>query len=390
MQKLKILAASLTLALTSCDQNNDEIKTNKNLVSLDLNEINMCTFDLLNLNNISTSKSDAAIVTNRKWIPGQTIRIKFLNGDPSFQELVKQYAAEWMTYANLKFVYVPANEDADIRIAFKWENGSGAWSSLGIDSKSFTPAGQAKPSMHFGWTALPNAETAKRDILHEFGHALGLIHEQLSPASTISWNLPKVYKYYSDLMGYTKEETDQFIINKYSATQTNYSEYDPLSIMHYDIDPALTTNGVGVRAMKELSATDMVSINQWYPFPIRSTIESGERIDFIPWMKLIKSPNAQYILKFSSGLLYILDQTNNQVIWQAGNRIYSYRPTCYLKSDGNIVITGRSSNFNAPEITTWSSNTSEFPGATLQLQDDGNLVLVYNDVIKWSSKTGKS
>jgi predicted Zn-dependent protease len=385
MIKLNILFTYFTLVLLSCV--NDENSTNLNSASSNNDEIQMCIFDLINSQNNYTSKSNAAIVTNRRWKPGQTIRIKFLNGDPAFQELVKQYAAEWLNYANLKFEYVPATENADIRIAFRWKNGSGAWSYLGLDSQSFTKAGQGEPSMHFGWATLPNAETAKRNILHEFGHALGLIHEQLSPASTISWDLPKVYKYYIDLMGYTKEETDQFIINKYSATQTNYSEYDPLSIMHYDIDPALTTDGIGVRAMNDLSRTDMVSINEWYPFPITSIVESGERIDKISWSQT-KSPNGRYSLEFTSGYLFIFDKTNEQIIWSVGNPFYR-NASCYLESNGNIVIKGIGTGFTLTQSIVWNSNTSEFPGAKLYLQDDGNLLLSHNGITKWSSKSGK-
>lgn len=47
-------------------------------------------------------------------------------------------------------------------------------------------------------------------------------------------------------------------------------------------------------------------------------------------------------------------------------------------------------DFSLDESMVWTSNTAEYPGSTLQLQDDGNLALIYNETITWSSKNGKS
>jgi len=39
--------------------------------------------------------------TGRKWMPGRTIRIEFLEGDPVVQQRVAQCAMEWTRYANI-------------------------------------------------------------------------------------------------------------------------------------------------------------------------------------------------------------------------------------------------------------------------------------------------
>ncbi len=158
--------------------------------------------------------------------------------------------------------------------------------------------------------------------------------------------------------------------------------------MHYYIDPALTTDGIGLPEQTELSITDMISINKWYPFPIRSIIESGERIDFIPWTQAIKSPNGKFVLEFYNGTLSIHDLTNDTLIWKVGNRRYNKRCSCYLETNGNLVIRGKSSPIaGVPFVTTYTSNTSKFPGAKLHLRDDGSLILIYNEIIEWSSKS---
>lgn len=362
MERLKIIIAFLALGPSSCAQQN---------------EVDMCTFDLINSKDDFISKPDAAILQWPLWKPGQTIKIKFLDGDSASQEKVKRIAAQWTLYANLKFEYVTKDEYADIRIGFQIGT-PGAWSELGMRSAY---GDLNRQTMRLG-TLTGDEASSRRTILHEFGHALGLIHENASPIAQINWNLSKVYQYYSE---WSKEEVDRFVIK--SPEQTNYTTYDPLSIMHYYIDPSLTTDGVGIPEQTKLSRIDMVSINKWYPFPINSIVESGERIDKISWTQP-KSPNNQYSLEFNAGYLFISDNINSLIIWSAGNPFYR-NASCYLQTNGNIVIKGMRLGFSLIESTVWTSNTSEFSGATLHLQDDGDLQLIHNGIVRWSSKTGK-
>ena len=49
--------------------------------------------------------------------------------------------------------------------------------------------------MNLGWIDQNKKPSAIRQvILHEFGHALGAVHEHESPYSTIPWNKDKVRK----------------------------------------------------------------------------------------------------------------------------------------------------------------------------------------------------
>jgi hypothetical protein len=72
-------------------------------------------------------------------------------------------------------------------------------------------------------------------VLHEFGHALGLIHEHQSPANGIQWDRPAVIR---DLSGppnrWDPPTIEHNVFNKYtSQTVSQFTQFDPESIMLY-------------------------------------------------------------------------------------------------------------------------------------------------------------
>lgn len=260
----KIIFSILTLTtffLTSCQQ--EESFQNETNEQTAQSEIKMCTFDLVNSTSDSTDVATRAVISkNSKWANGATIRIKFMNGTSYLQNKVKQFANQWTSYANLKFVWVSSTEAADLRIAFKWNGDAGSWSYIGTDCKYIA---QTEPTMNFGWFNILTSDTEfSRTVIHEFGHALGLKHEQQHPLNTISWNKPVVYAYYAK-QGWDKNQVDLNVFSKISVGSSNYSSYDKNSIMHYPIDPALTTNGYSVGWNTVLSATDKQFIAAQYP-----------------------------------------------------------------------------------------------------------------------------
>lgn len=204
--------------------------------------------------------------TNKMWDPGQiiTVFLSTANGSELMRQKVRQYAPLWEAYANIRFQFVTEKRNATIKVGFV--NDNKFWSVVGKDAL-FNPFGDN--TMNFGaFNSSTTEEEFRRVILHEFGHALGFIHEHQSPAAGIPWDKEKVYAFYAEEpMKWTRGEVDFNLFQKYSRTTTNFSAYDQQSIMHYPIDAGLTTDGSSTSWNNNLSATDKSFATAMYPFP---------------------------------------------------------------------------------------------------------------------------
>jgi len=93
-----------------------------------------------------------------------------------------------------------------------------------------------------------------------------MLHEHQSPVSGIQWNRAAVIRGLSGPPNYWDEATIQFnVFDRYSRTQTQFTEFDPNSIMLYAFPRHWTLNEQEFPQSSVLSETDKAFIKERYP-----------------------------------------------------------------------------------------------------------------------------
>ena len=206
-----------------------------------------------------------ALSNSKKWPNASTLRCRFLDGSPKMRKAVEKAAHVWEKYANIKFQFV-ASGDAEIRISFFADDGS--WSAVGRDALNRTYFPLHQPTMNFGWLRDNSSATEVASVvLHEFGHALGCIHEHQSPKFNRKWNVAKVLQYFQGSPNFwAPEDIRHNVLQKYSPAGVSATAFDPKSIMLYMFDAELFTDKKGpTNENNTLSATDREMIARMYP-----------------------------------------------------------------------------------------------------------------------------
>ena len=212
---------------------------------------------------------------------------KYLSYDPSadidyptkIKDAIKEIVeTRWKPYVNINFIFVDSMIDSDIRINFNTRLGSN--SSVGSDCCN-EPSKKTKTTMNFAWFDVGT-------VLHEFGHALGLIHEHQSPMEggipRDVWNRQGLYKFYEPDMisrginpgdpAYRKEADKIIITNvfsNYSKSDIKGTPFDQYSIMLYPFPYYVFVGGLygkypkGTRKNTILSVMDVLYISELYP-----------------------------------------------------------------------------------------------------------------------------
>lgn len=216
----------------------------------------------------SNGRTRAIALLGKLWMNGSTLRVRFIGGTPEQHAKVREQAAWWTAHANLTFDFNNA-PDAEIRIAF--DTTKGAWSYVGTDCRGI-PADQ--PTMNLGFM---DGGT----VAHEFGHAIGLMHEHQNPAGGIEWNEATVLR---DLAGppnnWSEATIRHNVLNKYRADQVNGTAFDPDSVMLYFFPDNWVKSGKGTRANPTLSANDKAFIGsaRAYPKPAAPKLVSAKEL----------------------------------------------------------------------------------------------------------------
>ena len=210
-----------------------------------------------------TSSSRAMADNYYLWDNGKALTVKFISGgSPVLREKIKKAAKEWEKYANLTLDFVDYGE-ANIRVLLTDKGGCNSF--VGTVALSINPEEKTMNIdtnfFHAKGVCYDNYLT--QTIQHEFGHAIGLLHEH-SYKGKMLWNKTAVYKDGAKV-GWDSAQVNYQIFQEYDALYTNGFKYDPLSIMHYGFNASWTTNNVEVKSNFKISEGDKESIGYYYP-----------------------------------------------------------------------------------------------------------------------------
>ncbi|OTA91785.1 hypothetical protein M434DRAFT_396970 [Hypoxylon sp. CO27-5] len=192
------------------------------------------------------------------------LRVKILDPPSQVRDaFVERTAREWESYANIKFKFVSALEDSDIRIQF----GNASWSRLGTEALK-RRKNEATMSLRY---LEGHDNENKRAVLHEFGHAIGFDHEHASREAGIEW-IKRVVR--NQLPGQTRENLEHNFF-RVANSRTICSPFDRKSIMIYTIHREwVTKDEFTAERTFELSSLDKTWASRFYPF-LKSPNHSG-------------------------------------------------------------------------------------------------------------------
>jgi len=209
----------------------------------------------------------------KQWPRGSVLEVCFIDPDRSLRAIFADASTKWVqgTSLRLDFGAPPGFRDCNpaapskIRVAFRKNQKS--WSYIGNDSEKMDDDGASLNIQ----VRSSNRASIEASVLHELGHALGLVHEHQSPKAKCSDELKwdEIFRRYSSLPQAQVKAMFETLAG--DAERWRTTAYDKTSIMHYFIPEALFSRGDQARCFAGhnivLSSLDQQFIREVYGSP---------------------------------------------------------------------------------------------------------------------------
>lgn len=220
-------------------------------------------------------------LTNNLWNPSSTLKVGFdfsnycvpLESRNSLKDQIINLANQWCDHGSINLEVSNDNQNCDIIIGFKPYIGT--FSYLGIQSKIIINKGKNSMNIDPSWaTTLWNIDKEQTNfyslylqsaILHEFGHAFGLIHEHQRADRPFNWNINWMKSNEEKLGLNNWQQVVSNYIEKENMSDLIYGDFDFNSIMCYNWDKNATIEKIGNKINYVLSEKDKSDFSLLYP-----------------------------------------------------------------------------------------------------------------------------